>query len=113
MKPIPNNFRKNGYDYRLLEREGNVAIYEQVKPNRVYAFEVVKIRSSKARSAFGHDFEAAERLPSDDDWGTLGKTYSCWEWSPSSHSDARRLAKAQMGVWVAEEAENALKRPKS
>ena len=104
MKPIPNNFRKNGYDYTLLERQGMIAVYEQHRDERTFAYEVVKIRLRPAREIGGKTLEASERLPSDEDWGTLGKTYTLSQTTPI---DARNAAKAQMRVWVAEEDHNA------
>ena len=110
MKPIPNTFQKNGYDYTLLERQGNVAVYEQHRDERTFAYEVVKIRPRPAREFNGVKLEAAERLPSDEEWGTWGKTYTL---SGSTPSTARSLAKHQMGVWVAEEAQNAQNKAKT
>ena len=106
MIPIPNTFRKNGYDYTLLERQGMIAVYEQHRDERTFAYEVVKIRHRPARMIVGMKLEASERLPSDEDWGTLGKTYTL---SQSTPSDARTAAKVQMRVWVAEEEQRALK----
>ncbi len=99
---IPASYTKHGYDYTLVEREDSVAIYEQARQGRVHAYEVVKIRLNKVRQAFGKTLPASERLPTDDDWGQFGKTYSTWGGSPSMRLEARRAAIAQMGVWVAE-----------
>lgn len=102
MKTIPTTFRKNGYDYTLLERVGNVAIYEQAKGNKLFAYEVVKIRVRKAGLQFGKVCPEAERLPADEEWGMYGKTYSLFG-SQVSPVDARNAAKEQMRVWVAAE----------
>lgn len=110
MIPAPISFRKNGYDYTQCERVGSVAIYEQSRQAKTYAYEVVKIRQRAARVIGDNTLEASERLPSDEDWGTLGKTYSLSQLSPS---DARSLAKAQMRVWVAEEENRPQKQPQS
>ena len=32
MRPLPEEFRKDGFDFRLMRRRGNVAVYEKSKP---------------------------------------------------------------------------------
>jgi hypothetical protein len=76
MRLIPSEHTKHGFALKLLVRNGKAAIYEQWKHGRLCAYEVVKIRTRKAREAMGVIFPAAEYLPSDEDWGSHGKTCS-------------------------------------
>jgi hypothetical protein len=109
MKTIPQVYGKNGYAYNLLSRQGNVAIYEQRKGSRLFAYEVVKIRVNKASKFKGVEYPESERLPSDDDRGIYGKTFSCYGSSQAGEVAARMAAEAKMRVWVAEEAQRGLK----
>jgi hypothetical protein len=104
MKTIPSVYGKNGYAYNLLCRLKNVAIYEQKKKGKLFAYEVVKIRIRKGGVQFGKEAEAAEYLPSNEDWGTHGKTYSL---SGQSSVGSRMAALAQMQVWVKESLQTA------
>lgn len=70
-----DHFRKNGFDYRLVERRGNTAIYRQMKGNTVYSFEVGRIRESRSKEQFGVVIEAAESWPSSEEWGIRAWTY--------------------------------------
>jgi hypothetical protein len=76
-KPLPTQFRHNGFDYRQIVREGNAALYEQkwtgcFIPSVCY--EVVRIRR-RAGFYIGDRFiEAAEIYPNSEAWGTDGFT---------------------------------------
>ena len=76
MKTLPKQFRKGGFDYILVERIGNAAIYRQTKlPALHECYEVGRIRQNKAREAFGRQIEASESWPSSEEWGRLAWTY--------------------------------------
>lgn len=78
-KPLPKEFRRDGFDYRQIAREGNAAIYKQrwagcVEPSVCY--EAVRIR---CRDGFqiGEKFvEPAEVYPNSKAWGTDGFTFT-------------------------------------
>lgn len=83
-------FFKQGRSFKLIKREGNVALYDVrfgenpdwASPARNY--EVVIIRQVlKGRDVKGYYMPPHEELPSDAQWGTLG-------WSPFSLADAER-----------------------
>jgi len=105
LKAIPAKFRKNSYDYTLIAREDDVAIYDQGRKGKTYAFEVVKIGKRAAREVGGRQYPAQEKLPADSDWGLRGKTYSAYLYGAMA---ARRLADDRMRVWVAEMAQKRL-----
>lgn len=48
MRPLETEFKMQCFDYKLVKRQGNVAMYEQSKHGKVQAFEVVIIRQAKA-----------------------------------------------------------------
>lgn len=75
-KTIPTAYSKNGWNYRLLLREGDYAIYGQ---GGTSAYELVHVRSRGASSyvAAGKavTIEAGEYLPNTNEWGRHGWTY--------------------------------------
>lgn len=78
-KPLPETFSKAGRHFKLMKREGNVAIYAiqlgstpdwSVTPQ---TFEVVLIRQILVgRSIKGFYMPPHEELPSPEQWGSLG-----------------------------------------
>jgi len=78
MIPLPDRFRRAGCNYRLLKREGDVALLEQSKPNwSKPAYEVVIVQKHRAKTwPDGRVIEAREAMPPDEAWGEAGWTYS-------------------------------------
>ncbi len=106
MNTIPKSYGKNGYQYTLADRVDNVAIYEQRKGGKLFAFEVVKVRVRKAGERFGKTYPDMEFLPGNEEWGQWGKTYTL---SLTTNSDARKAADAQMGILVSRSTAKRLK----
>lgn len=76
MNQLPDRFRKDGFDFTLNRRRGNLAIYEKAKPgHHSPSYEVGIIRNNPARIAFGKDFPASESWPSSEEWGV--KAWTC------------------------------------
>ena len=76
-KTIPLLFTKPGFRYRLIERIADVAIYEQrFISGGLAAYEVVRIRVREERRIGNSVIEAGEYLPSSEEWGRHGWTYS-------------------------------------
>jgi hypothetical protein len=76
MKKIPTTYNKDGFNHELLEREGNVAIYEQRKSTHSSGYyEVVVIRKRKADNDFAGTKAGDEYLPCTNEWGIYGWTY--------------------------------------
>jgi hypothetical protein len=76
-KPLPTQFRRNGFDYRQIAREGNTAIYEQTwsgcsEPSVCY--EVVRIRRREGFQIGNRFVEPAEVYPNAEAWGVDGFT---------------------------------------
>lgn len=75
MKTLPDKFTKKGFSHTLVERHGNIAIYERTKPHYSRShFEVIRIKVAKASERFGKKFPATEIYPSSESWGVLGFT---------------------------------------
>jgi len=78
MRKIPAQFTKKGFEYRLVSRNGDIAIYEQSSDTQKW-YEVVVIKKIK-ETEFNMDGRLVvspprEKYPSDNEWGTLGWTF--------------------------------------
>lgn len=76
MQTLPDNYRKNGYEFNLIERNGDVAIYEQIEPitQRRVAYEVFEVMKYPERVIAGQTVIAREGTPSNEMWGQFGFT---------------------------------------
>ena len=75
-KPLKTSFRSKGFDYRQLGRTGDVALFEQTKPELSEPrYEVVVVQRHEAYELGGRTIEAAETMPSTSSWGRFGWTY--------------------------------------
>ena len=69
-------YSKNGYEFKLVKREGQYAIFLGTKENSISQnYEVIKIQSDNGGERFGRVFDPSEFPPSNNQWGTLGWTY--------------------------------------
>jgi hypothetical protein len=76
-KPLPKEFRRDGFGYRQIAREGNAAIYEQrwtgcAEPSVCY--EVIHVRYRDGFHIGGRFVEPAEVYPNSHAWGVDGFT---------------------------------------
>jgi hypothetical protein len=76
-KPLPKEFRRDGFAYQQIVREGNAAIYEQrwtgcAEPSVCY--EVIRIRRREGFKIGGRFVQAAEVYPKSEAWGVDGFT---------------------------------------
>lgn len=77
-KPLPTQFRRDGFNYQQVAREGYAAIYEQrwtgdSTPSVCY--EVIRIRRREGFQIDGRFVEPAEVYPNSDAWGVDGFTF--------------------------------------
>lgn len=80
MTPLPSTFRKSGWDYKLISREDDVAVFEQTKPGvEDPRFEVVKVQSHGGFTINGKVVAPAEHMPSSEQWGIYGFTLTSRE----------------------------------
>jgi hypothetical protein len=76
-KPLPKEFRRDGFTYTLIAREGDVAIYEQCSigsPDPSVCYEVIRIRRRESFQIDGKLIEASEIYPRPEHWGSNGWT---------------------------------------
>jgi len=78
-KPLQKEFRRDGFTYRQIAREGRAAIYEQTwngcfDPSICY--EVVRIRRRDGFKIDGRFVEPAEIYPKAEAWGMDGFTFT-------------------------------------
>ena len=75
IRKIPESFKLNGWQYKLVFRESNVAIYEMRK-NGICDYETHKIRTlDSGRMKNIWKVEKFERLASEEEFGTFGWAY--------------------------------------
>jgi hypothetical protein len=78
-KPLPTRFRRDGFEYRQIVREGNAAIYTQIWldcPEPSVCYEVIRIRRREGFQIGGRLVEPAEVYPSSGAWGVDGFTFT-------------------------------------
>lgn len=80
MKLLPTEFRKHGYEFRQLQREGDVALFEK-RQGTVVAYEVVIVQRHEEYVMAGNTIAAAEAMPGNETWGLKG-------WSPRTLPEA-------------------------
>lgn len=77
MKPLPETFRQDGFDFRILRRRGRVALLAKGKPgHRLQSFEVVLIRERPAEIICGYEYPEREAMPPSESWGEAGWTFT-------------------------------------
>jgi hypothetical protein len=94
-KPLPKEFRRHGFHYRQIAREGNAAIYEQrstdcAEPSVCY--EVLRIRRRQGFGIGGRWVPAAEVYPNSEAWGVNGFTFTEKD---AAFAKLRELAKSR------------------
>jgi hypothetical protein len=78
-KPLPKEFRRDGFSYRRVAREGDAAIYEQTwdgYSNPSICYEVIRIRRREGFEIDGRVIQPAEVYPASKLWGTDGFTFT-------------------------------------
>jgi hypothetical protein len=76
-RPLPTEFRRGGFNYRQIVREGNVALYQQhwsgcAEPSVCY--EVISIRRRDGFQISEKFIEPYEVYPNSEAWGVDGFT---------------------------------------
>jgi hypothetical protein len=86
MEMLGGVVRSRGATYKLVERRENVAIYEGRGGFEVW---IIDVRGAEVLN--GRKYPAREVPPSSESWGSYG-----WTYTPASHTDPLRYAKARM-----------------
>lgn len=76
MNPLITKFKKNGFIYSLVKRDGDVAMFSMEKYGHIIAYEVVVIQQYQEWTVAGITIQAHEGLPSTSMFGTHGWAYS-------------------------------------
>lgn len=76
MKQLPIEYKKYGYIFKQVKREGMAAIYEQINPDdgKTVGFEVFEVIEQRAFEKNGKSYPPAEQPPSSSQWGVYGWT---------------------------------------
>lgn len=75
-KPLALTFRAKGFEYTQIARIGDVAMYEQVKPDIARTwYEVFIVQRHDGYEIMGKTAHPAEYAPRTEDWGKLGWTF--------------------------------------
>jgi hypothetical protein len=82
--PLPETFRSDQFDFRVLNREGDVALLAKSKPGGTTSYEVVVIQHRPAEVICGQPYPAREAMPRSEDWGVAG-----WSYRDRERADAR------------------------
>jgi hypothetical protein len=77
MRLLEKTIRKNGYEYRLVAKGEKAFIYEQWddEDNFTVAYEVFRLKVSKAKEVFGDIMPEREVFPGNGDFGVWAWTY--------------------------------------
>jgi len=102
MEKIPNEFRKYRYDFKMLKREGCIALYSQSKKGEVLSFEVHKIRVYPQLSTdFGQSggkmktYPEREVLASKGEFGKYGWSYQTYEYALKNFNEKVKKSKEE------------------
>ena len=83
MRILPISFRSDGFDCRILKRDGEVALLAKKKPKWEFEiYEVVRIQVWPNEWIKGHFTPEREAMPCSEQWGVHG-------WSFADRDDAR------------------------
>jgi hypothetical protein len=78
-KPLPKQFRRDGFNYRQIVRDEDGAVYEQIWnacQNPDVTYEVIRIRRREGFEIHHRFVEPAEIYPNSESWGTDGFTFT-------------------------------------
>lgn len=76
-RPLPKEFRHDGFSHRQIARDGEAAIYEQTWigfPDPAICFEVIRVKRREGFEIDGRFVEPGEVYPNSEAWGLDGLT---------------------------------------
>lgn len=76
MEKLVTQYSKSGFDYKLIKRTKNTAVFEQrdSESGNLVAYEVMTIKIRKEQMMFGALVPAGEVVPSAEQWGLMAWT---------------------------------------
>ena len=77
MEILPIEYKKYGYTFKQVQRQGDVAIYSQSNEDRnePIAFIVFIVQKQEASNIYGRDYPPKETTPGNSFWGQYA--YTC------------------------------------
>ena len=72
MKKLTKYHSKNGYEFEVIDRIGDIAL---AKAGGTVGFEVFEVQSHQGREIGGRHYEPAEYPPSNEQWGSKGWSF--------------------------------------
>ena len=96
-RPLKERFNRRGFDYRLVKRSEEVAMYEQWADDRLHAWEVFRVQRNDARTIGGKTVAASESPPSDEQWGRKGWTLLSREAAEARYEAAHAALEEESG----------------
>jgi hypothetical protein len=78
-RPLPKEFRRDGFDFRQIARKGDAAVYEQRwtgDPNSSASYEVIRIRRHDGFQIGNRIIGPSEVYPKSEAWGVDGLTFT-------------------------------------
>lgn len=73
MKPLSDSFTSKKFNFTLIKREGDIALYERKREGWVNpGYEVIRVRKYPTYEIGGATVEAHEAFPPDEEWGQEG-----------------------------------------
>lgn len=89
-KELPDIITKKKFEYKLIQRKGQFAIYSQSYEGKIIAYETIVIKVGPPHPQSKEDYTAIELYPSENQFGLNG-------WSFGIYTDlSRALQKAQI-----------------
>ena len=74
-KPLKEKFHSKGFNFLLVKREGDIAIYKKYASKKNFCYELIKITRHNGYTVQGNFIEPSEVYPGDAMWGVKGFTY--------------------------------------
>ncbi len=75
MNRLKTSFRSDSFEFRQLDRTGDVAVFAKRKGELDTSYEVVAVQRVPERVLFGRLVEAHEAMPTSEAWGEKGWAY--------------------------------------
>lgn len=91
IKPLKTKFNMKGFNFCLVKREGDKAIYKKFRTENSPSFEVIKIGKHNGYSLGGAFIEPSETYPGDSLWGTKGFTFSSLDKAEQFFTSSKRI----------------------
>lgn len=92
-------FTKNGFDHELIEREDRVCLVRRTKGGRQEHYEVVMLQWNREHAWPNGDVTPAGwSYPSNEQWGSMGWTYTDIRMARFHYGEALKRASAPLAV---------------